>query len=100
MTRFHCMFKQCKCTKFHNNNVLCNDCNHHKIWHSRKNKCIDTPPSDGKLQFMSSRKNAHKPSYAFDVIFAQVFIPEPLPLAPAIEIANPCFCPGVPDLPV
>ena len=67
---------------------------------SRKNKCIDTPPSDGKLQFMSSRKNAHKPSYAFDVIFAQVFIPEPLPLAPAIEIANPCFCPGVPDLPV
>ena len=98
MSRFHCMFKNCKCKHYHNSKGLCNYCNHHKIWHSKKQ--YEPPPSDGELQFRSPRKNAHKPKYVFDVIFGQVFIPEPLPLAPAVEVANPCFCSSVPSLPV
>jgi len=92
---YHCEFKKCKCTIFVYRNKLCKNCNHHKLWHSKKDK-----PKDGELQFMSPRKNAETPKYVSDVIFGQVYIYKPLPLAPAVEVANPYFCPNVYDLPV
>ncbi len=103
MKRYYCEFKNCKCDKFVSQSRICYKCNHANIWHSKKKKenlkCFDRPPSDGEVQFMSPRKNAHKPKYVSDVIFGQVHIFKPLPLAPAIEVANPCFCPEITLLP-
>ena len=96
MERFHCEFKNCTCNEFISKNKLCS-CSHHKLWHSKKG---EPPPTDGKLQFMSPRKNAHRPKYVSKPIFGQVHIFKPLPLAPAIEVANPCFCPDSDVLPV
>ena len=91
MSRQSCEFKNCKCTKFVSKKKLCDICNHHRLWHSKKKY---------NTQFESPRKNARKPQYVSDVIFGQVFIFEPLPLAPSIEVANPYFCSDVPSLPV
>ena len=91
MKRFHCEFKNCKCTHFICNSRLCKICKHSHIWHSKKQKYS---------QFISPREKARKPKYVSDIILGQVYIFEPLPLAPAIEVANPCFCPQVYALPV
>lgn len=95
--RFHCEFKECKCSKFtlHCNN-LCFICGHSKIWHSTKSK----PPTDEYLSFVSSRKSARKPSYSYvSPIQIAVFIPEataqPLNI---IEVNR--YCPNVELLPI
>tara|TARA_B100000795_G_C22785678_1_gene434493 strand:+ start:708 stop:983 length:276 start_codon:yes stop_codon:yes gene_type:complete len=91
MKRFHCEFKNCTCPQFVKNKRLCKKCNHSHIWHSK---------ISNYSQFSSSRKPARKPKYVSEVIFGQIHIFKPLPLAPAIEVANPCFCIDVYALPV
>jgi len=97
MTRYHCEFKECECNQFTSNSKLCNICNHANIWHSKKSK---SPPKDGKLQFMSPRKNARRPNYVYYIIFAQIFTPEKIPIVESVEINPIGFCPEVCALPV
>lgn len=96
MTRYYCEFKKCNCNQFISNSKICDICNHANIWHSKKGK---PPPKDGELQFMSPRKNARKPKYAFDIIFTQIFTPE-IPIVESVEIDRSNFCSEVGILPV
>lgn len=75
MKKFNCQFKNCTCLHYVNAK-LCNTCNHSHIWHSK-----------------ISNYSFVKPKYVSNVIFGQIHIFKPLPLAPTIEVANPCFCP-------
>jgi len=97
MTRYYCEFKKCECNEFYSKTNICDNCNHANIWHSKKSK---SPPKDGKLQFMSPRKNARRPNYVYDIIFAQIFTPEKIPIAEVVEIVPTSFCPKVCALPV
>ena len=96
MSRYYCEFKKCTCNQFISNSKICDICNHANIWHSKKCK---TPPKYGKSQFMSPRKNARKPKYAFDIIFTQIFTPEKIPIVEAVEIDPLNFCSKVCSLP-
>lgn len=53
MPRFHCEFKNCHCLCYHSNKGMCLNCNHAKLWHSRRSL---GPPRDSYLQFASPRK--------------------------------------------
>jgi len=97
MSRYYCEFKKCTCNQFISNSKICDICNHSNIWHSKKGKPL---PKDCELQFMSPRKNARKPKYAFDIIFTQIFTPEKIPIVEAIEIYPSGFCSEVCALPV
>lgn len=97
MTRYHCEFKECECNEYIYNSGVCLNCNHGKIWHSRRCK---NNSKYGKSQFMSPRKNARRPNYVYDIIFAQIFTPEKIPIVEAVEIDPIGFCTEVCALPV
>ena len=93
-SRFNCEFKRCNCQQYHRDgNKSCSSCHHAKIWHSR------TQPQESKLQFISTRKPAHKPEYYGNIYFARCFIPQE-PEVPPLPYDSLLFCYLVEALPV
>ena len=94
--RYNCEFKNCYCHKFiNNNNNLCQNCNHSKIWHAKKTK----PPSDDYLSFTSPRKPARsgRYTYLFFPVSIGIFIPEAVavPVEECVE-----YCTNFDSLPI
>lgn len=97
-TRYHCEFKNCKCSNFIlRNDKLCYVCRHSYIWHSKTSK----PPTDEYLSFCSTREMARKPKYTYvSPIQIAVFIPEAQaePVSNNIDITQ--YCPSITLLPI
>ena len=78
MTRLHCVFRNCNCSRFIGSN-LCLHCNHAECWHQFQNA------------FLSPRCFARTPHYRFSRI---------LPSVPPLPEVIAEFCPTVIGLPV
>jgi len=98
--RFHCEFKDCECCLYE---LFCSGrckyCNHHKLWHSLKEK----PPKTNKSQFFSLRKYARTPVYISDILCLPTIF-TPIPVVNAVPINEHYnefnFCITVEALPV
>ena len=90
--RFHCEFNDCYCHHFvKDNNNLCANCHHSKIWHSKKD-------TQDFLSFVSPRKAARSAEYThvFPIQVA-IFIPEAVAI-PIEENIN--YCTDIDLLPI
>lgn len=93
--RFNCEFNNCNCLKYNKFiNNICFDCNHAKLWHSKKEK----PPDNDYLSFVSPRLSARKPIYIKKYI-PIIFLPEVPPIIDSDDENIP-YCECIEILPV